>query len=533
MEREKAIIKKGQKLEKAYTFFMVPFYYEEELEFKKNELWEKDTDKVSNEGEDGDVLYSYIMNFLQGQMNECCTSEEHLDIYKMSIDIESSWYKDFWEPFVSHANAAYIPVGKDESGNDLFESIAFNLMSTNEQGFKAPHLFLYKTAKVGILTFCIELAESKKNMGYLKLLNYHFHKIHQPTCRCVCSKLSINEKRRYTNDEERIAIEAKFKEIRKYIAPYDEPDSISTCNDFTWDSKGFVDMLLKDINYHLFSKIRMHVFTYCQINDSEQDKLTKDDLVPDLIRLSRCVNDKYMLPFDDLVKTGATLQCFENIYYASAVEGTAILAVAKKSNFGFISQMDGNVRLRYLWIYMLALIQRYSLINMNRQLMHVVSVNDEPKLWDLIKIIKEVKTHCYYTDVSPYTQHSQFYQLCCNNLHIKEAFNEIEEKTKAQNLAISHDMQMLLEGQKEKASIRERRAESGQRRLNLVVGVLTIFQVAGVIYEFTRNTEWQWCAVIITFVFSFILLYFVMNWEERDKITIKWIRKIFVGLKSN
>lgn len=513
MGKEKDIIQKGQKLEKAYTFYMVPFYYEKEIDFKKVELWEKDTDKVSNEGEDGDVLYSYIMDFLQGQMNECRTSEENLDIYKMFIDTESAWYRNFWEPFVSHANAAYIPVGKDEKGNDLFESIAFNLLSTNEQGFKAPHLFLYKTAKVGILTFCIELVDSKKYMDYLKLLNYHFHKIHQPTCRCVCSKLSINEKRRYTNDDERIAIETKFQEVRKYIAPYDESESISTCKDFTWDSKGFVNLLLKDIDCYLFSNIRMHVFTYCQINDSEEEKLSKDELLPDLLRLSRCVNDKYMLPFSDLDKTGATLQCFDNIYYASAVEGSAILAVAKKANAGFISQMDGNVRLRYLWIYMLAIIQRYTLLNMNRQLMYLTSVDDEPKLWDLIKTIKEIKTRCYYTDVSPYTQHSQFYQLCCRNLHIKEAFTEIEEKIKAQDMTMSHDMQKLLKNQ-----------ESRQKLLTLGLSAFAVVSIACDLFTLIQNAHNgnQTTARILLWLSPvIIILIFILHFALRKHRTKK------------
>lgn len=555
MEITKTGIQEGLKLEKAYTFFMVPFYYESDVDFKKVNLWEMDMDKVSDEGEDGDVLYSYIMDFLQGQMKGSSDIKEHLEIYKMAVAQESAWYKDFWEPFVSHANAAHIPVGKNNSGEDLYHPIAFNILSNNEQGFKAPHLFVYKTAKIGILTFCVELADSKKNISYLKLLNYHLHKIHKPTCRCVCSKLSINVKRRFADENERIAVESKFKEIRNYIAPHDESENVSTYKDFTWNTKGLVDLFLKDIDCSLFSNIRMHVFTYCQINDTEEEKLFKEDLLPDLIRLSRCVNDKYMLPFDNLEKTGATLQCFDNIYYASSVEGTAILAVAKKSNAGFISQLDGNVRLRYLWIYMLAIIQRYALLNMNRQLMLLVSVNDEPKLWDLINTIKEVKTRCYYTDVSPYTQHSQFYQLCCRNLHIREAFNEIEEKAQAQNMTMSHEMQQLLEEQKAASEARrqedlkrekeqierdkqqekalrkaEQKAESGQHRLNLVVGILTVFQVAGVIYDFT-NYKWYQCyATLFTFFIGFFLLYIVMSWDNESNRVIKWTHHIWKAI---
>ena len=192
-----------QKIEKAYTFFMVPFYYDSDIDFSKVEMWKLDTEKVSNEGEDGDVLYSHIMDFLQGQMNDSVDQDEHLDIYSLDIYKGSSWYTEFWSPFINHAHVAYIPMGKNEAKEDVFRTISFNILSSDEQGFKAPHFFLYRAAKIGILTFCVELAGKKKDIGDLKLLNYHLHKIFNPTCRCVCPNLSINEKRRFDSDEEK------------------------------------------------------------------------------------------------------------------------------------------------------------------------------------------------------------------------------------------------------------------------------------------------------------------------------------------
>lgn len=528
-------------IEKGFTFFMVPFYYETNGDiFNKNEhiLWEKETEKISNEGEDGDVLYPYIMQFLQGQMSNNGAKSDCLDIYHLSINKDSSWYKDFWKRIVDYANIAYIPDGKNERNEDVFRPVKFMIFSGDADGFKAPHLFIYKAAKIGILTFCVSLAEKDKNIRDLTLLNYYLHKIYKPTCRCVCPQLSISPERQFKSEEERRGAENKLIEIRNLIDAYDKSEEYSPYEEFTWDMKGFIDLLLKHIDCNLFSNIRTHVFTYCQIDDSDKESLTKKDLLPDLLRLSRCVSDKYMLPYNELVRSGATLQSFENIYYASSFEGTSIIAVAKKANKGFISQLDGIVRLRYLWIYMLTIVQRYTLLNMNRQLIQVASENDEDELWDLIKAIKEVKIHCYYTDVSPYTQHSQFYQLCCKNLHIKEAFQEIDTKTKALNLTISHDLQKLLEKQQttmqqqhqeeeNREKEQEKRAQSGQNRLNLVVGILTVFQVVGVIYELTSHTCWKWYAITITFVVGCFLLYIVMNWDNEKNLFVKWVRNIY------
>ena len=178
-------------------------------------------------------------------------------------------------------------MGKNEAKEDVFRTISFNILSSDEQGFKAPHFFLYRAAKIGILTFCVELAGKKKDIGDLKLLNYHLHKIFNPTCRCVCPNLSINEKRRFDSDEEKSAAEAKLQKSRQYITPYDETEEYSPYKDFTCDMKGLTDLLLSSIDCHLFSNIRMHVFTYCQIDDSDKELLTKDDLLPDLLRLPR------------------------------------------------------------------------------------------------------------------------------------------------------------------------------------------------------------------------------------------------------
>ena len=518
----------SQLIEKAYSFFMVPFYYDTAMDTPLNGMWKLDTEKVSNEGEDGDVLYSHIMDFLQGQMSDGVGQNDHMEIYSLDIDKECSWYKDFWNPFINHANVACIPVGKNNEKKDEFHLLSFNVLSDSEQGFKAPHVFIYRAAKIGVLTFCVELAGKKKNINDLKQLNYYLHKIYKPTCRCVCPNLRINEKRHFSKDEERMVAEEKLQNARRFIPAYDDAEDYSPYSDFTWDMKGLVDIFLKRIDCHLFSNIRMHVFTYCQIDDSDKELLTKDVILPDLLRLSRCVSDKYMLPFAELEQDGATLQSFENIYYASSVEGTAIVAVAKKANKGFISQLDGNVRLRYLWIYMLTIVQRYSLLNMNRQLIQVASENDESRLWNLIQTIKEVKVRCYYTDVSPYTQHSQFYQLCCRNLHIRDVYQEIDTKTKALNLTISHDVQKLLEEQQAIQKEQEEKVQSSQNRLNLVVGILTVFQVAGVIFEFTQGSEcWRWLATIITFVIGFILLYIVMSWDNKNNPLVRLIGSIF------
>ena len=475
-------------LGKAYTVYMLPFYFEEDF---SSISWENENRLISDEGTETDVLYSYIMDFFQGQLHDKSPNGycNHLRVLRLKKDGQSSYMK-FWSSFISHNHIAYIPQGKNENKEDIFLPISFKILSENEKGFKAPHLFVYESGKVGILTFCIELTERRSTIEQLKHLNYHLHKIHNPMCRCVCPALSISRQRVFKNEEEKKKAEESFKLSRTYIASHNSPEDNSNRYEFDWNIRSLIDMwICKDSNVCLFSNMRIHLFTYYLIDDTANGVVLKEDIMPDLFRLSRCVNDKYLLPFNQMEADRLMLQSFENIFIASSVEGTAFCAIAKKENAGFISQMDGNIRLRYIWIYLLALIQRYTLLNLTRQMIIANSPKKEESIQGIIEVIKNTKMYCYYTDVSPYTQHNQFYQHCCRNLHIKELFDEIESKTGIYNLVINKNQ------------------EKKQRQLNWIVGILTVLQAGSAVFEIWKSfylalAVMMLAAVIIYLVFK-------------------------------
>lgn len=472
-------------LGKAYTIYMLPFYFEEDFCCT---FWENENNLISDEGTETDVLYPYIMDFFQGQIHEKSPnrSYNHLRVLRLKKDGQSSYIK-FWNSFISHNHIAYIPQGK-KNKEDIFLPISFKILSENEKGFKAPHIFVYESGKVGILTFCIELAERISTVEQLKLLNYHLHKIHNPMCRCVCPALSISKQRVFKDEEERKKAEEGFKLSRSYIASHNSSEDNSNYYEFDWNIRSLIDMwICKDSNISLFSDMRMHLFTYYQIDDTANGVVSKDDIMPDLFRLSRCVNDKYLLPFSRMEADGLMLQSFENIYIASSVEGTAFCAIAKKENAGFINQMDGNVRLRYIWIYLLALIQRYTLLNLTRKMIIENSHKKEESIQGIIEVIKNTKMYCYYTDVSPYTQHNQFYQHCCRNLHIKELFDEIESKTGIYNLVINKNQ------------------EKKQRQLNWIVGILTVLQAGSAVFEIWKSFYLALAVMVLAAVIIYLV----------------------------
>ena len=95
-------------VQNSHTFSVVPFYYEEGT-FTINNWWEEEDKVLSDDGHDGELLYPYIMDFLQGnvqfkQNQNSYTEEERsktesvlkqsLQIFRLKVD--DSERSTFW-----------------------------------------------------------------------------------------------------------------------------------------------------------------------------------------------------------------------------------------------------------------------------------------------------------------------------------------------------------------------------------------------------------------------------------------------------
>lgn len=515
------------KLEKAYTFFMVPFYFEKE--FDLDEKWILESKPLTSK--DGSYLYPYIMSFLQGQMEGI--EKEHLSIYSLRED--SIFYKKFWKRFASSNLITRI----DEKTN---EQISFFIPNSGTHGFFAPHIFTSSSANMGILTFCTSLAKENLTAEKLELFNFHIHKIDGQVKKCICTELKLKEGLKEDIQKHR---EKDICIAREFIKAHDikRAQEWSPTQEFTWNINTLKDALLnvktKD-SVSLFTPPRIHLFTFCILDEANNSSISIKEVTAESIRLSKNVSRKYNVNLEEEEKH--VLKTFENIFIASSIEATAMIAIAREENRGFINSMDAEPLSRYLWIYILAIIQRYTLLNIDRRINNLEIQNPHnnirnqseqnlkkaynKKLWGLLKVISKVKTKCYYTDISPFSQHNNFYKHCCNNLHVISNYDEIDQKIQILDRTITHDIQELIQES-------ESKAEMGQRRLNLVVGVLTAFQVSQVIYSFAKDStisifnNYCFLWAILTLALCFFLLHIVMNWENKNKPIIRVARKLY------
>ena len=150
-------------------------------------------------------------------------------------------------------------------------------------------------------------------------------------------------------------------------------------------------------------------------------------------------NSKYNLIIEDDGSPKQYIQPFKNVWFASTVEGCSIMTIMPKEagvdmakipdEFSFFKDYENSIEKRYLWIYVWVLLQRHSQLYWIDYLTKIKNHSlDIHELQDKILQIQKIKVSSFFTDVSDYTHHNRFYQLCKDNLCIGEHFEEIKEK---------------------------------------------------------------------------------------------------------
>ena len=82
-------------------------------------------------------------------------------------------------------------------------------------------------------------------------------------------------------------------------------------------------------NVRLFNKLRMHVFTYFQLPEVEMLN-SRDDVVLNFMRIAHGENSKYNLIIENGDSPKQYIQPFKNVWFASTVEGCAIMTIMPK-----------------------------------------------------------------------------------------------------------------------------------------------------------------------------------------------------------
>ena len=290
----------------------------------------------------------------------------------------------------------------------------------------------------------------------------------------------------------------------------------------TWNSTLLISFFLRGLyvrggnkdqsKVRLFNKLRMHVFTYFQLPEVELLN-NRDDVVLNFMRIAHGENSKYNLIIEDDGSPKQYIQPFKNVWFASTVEGCSIMTIMPKEagvdmakipdEFSFFKDYENSIEKRYLWIYVWVLLQRHSQLYWIDYLTKIKDHSlDIHELQDKILQIQKIKVSSFFTDVSDYTHHNRFYQLCKDNLCIGEHFEEIKEK-----LIPLYELK-----EKEKDDVKTNR----EIFFGIVVACFAIASVAydGLSYykQYLLNEEGGWHIKPLILVISLVALVIISWW---------------------
>lgn len=399
------------------------------------------------------------------------------------------------------------------------KQIVFNIPGENRD-FNSPKLVIFPLARIGILMFCFRLNSINCTSDALLKLNYLLHKIggkQDAICTTDISGLQ-NEISVLIRTLESSASTEEKKNLKK-VLNYKQKTLEGICNLFSnnnaekWTITELIHFLLDnfvcsenpaiDDFVVLFNNTRIHLFTYYQLKNVDlSNPANLDEVRLDLARIIRCQNHKYKLDIEDVNISELYTKSFQNIYFGSSVEGGGIMTILTDEKSDFLQNFHKHsFSKRYIWIYLMVLMQRYTLLYLINEL---TSVDDDNLNVSLVKLKKEVehlsavKVNTYFTDVSDFTQHNLFYRFCMRNLHIPEHFKEIDEKMAVLNAAIRHK-------EKEKEEIRE-------NRLALILAILAIASASKDGSDLFKDYNVAW-GIFIILILSSIVLYVWTNKE--------------------
>lgn len=450
-------------MEKSITWFFAPFHFEGAFPEVCMDGWRLRAKPFNKEN---DVLFPHIMGVLRGQTIEDLATSSQLTIYQLDTQRGGKDYSSTWRLFAKKCHTASIA---------NYGEVRFHFFDDNT--VLSPHIYIAGRAGVGMLVFGMRVEGSTDD---LIQLNYVLHKIDGSYKGCHCP---VSE---YDGTLRRLLVGT-------------DVDSFGAATSMVWNMAGVVRYLLTDVfDVVLFSNTRLHLFT-CNVVDGCAGGWAQSEILDPLIHLSHCQKDSYMLPVNDAMTDGTVLRLFDNIYVSSSVEACSIVAVARKENASFMADYDKTaVANRYIWIYFMALLQRYAMLNLARQLVDVEASGDEDGLWRLMTVYRYVKTTFQHVDLTPYSQHSLFYLHCCRGLRVTENFSDFDSKTSSIRLVDEHNLQQVLRRRDDDDRLRDENLRRRDSMLGLMVALLTVAQVAGVAYSMLENTghRWIWTSVV-------------------------------------
>jgi hypothetical protein len=244
----------------------------------------------------------------------------------------------------------------------------------------------------------------------------------------------------------------------------------------------YQNIVMSDLVINLLSDLNVKTFFEGKHNLPGQtlvynalliDKKPEEKLIGKyLYWLRRSFKEGYIPSDDEAIKNNnEILKPFDNSYWGVSLEGVCNLVHTtdnENTNTFFSGNYFGNIKTTYFYTFMLALHQRYALLNLSILASEIkLTKNSE------INIINELKEkiimfnlRCSFRHVTNITHHSNLYKMIRKNLQIEELMAELQGELTTLSTMI--EMEYHNENERKKAI-----EEKKQNRFNMVIVLAT------------------------------------------------------------
>ncbi len=475
----------------ALTFFMMPFYLRKAFDVSLPEgcYWvRKDMTLETN------IFYPYLQQFLTntahkyGQEGEVQPYDYYTYSYENDSDMfvaieDHDFYIDLKDKDGGRPRIVRFRLGREKSKSPSLKNTFFT-----------PKLIVCPIAEVGVLIIPIEVQVPTSSLEDLRDFNYKmhhnqqdilFHISYEKIFEEINAQLNRFDNKGKEKDEEwcqasrekanKIWDELNLEaiELRKLFGNKDMmiedhlEDHDMLCLEETPETlkvniafSKIRELLMEGLDgwYDRFNDIKYHLFTFIELGNTD----VTPKLLDDFHHITTCTNNSYRL-----LKSRFDEQCaqtFENVYIGSSVEGGAMMIIKPKPSTEFWDEFSkAQLDKRYMWFYIMALMQRHTLIHHIYKLTQIYSGGKTSMklLREEVDKTSKLGVNTYFTELTDHTQHNLFYAHCRKNLNIDRLRDEQAQK-----------MEMLNDSLESKS---DRVKQKQQWILATLVGILTIF----------------------------------------------------------
>jgi hypothetical protein len=264
-----------------------------------------------------------------------------------------------------------------------------------------------------------------------------------------------------------------------------------------WRPGQLINFLLHDLNkkfgIELFDHQRFYPVTYAQPSQEIKDEKIVHHA---LFYLRKVYNSDFAPAAEVLQRESELFRPFRQIWYANSLEGATVFNNCSPEDPEFIKTFYSNSFTKSLWLTILGVMQRTIFLQLMKEVSRI-DPNDHQMVKEYLLRYTRISLKAIFSKVSVYHQHNDYYMMMISNFQI----NGLQTELKDELTELNNILRQSHEDEVEKNNLLEKQSD---RRLSVILFILSIFGFIEVIYKLMENKEMSPAQHIVAIVFPLL-----------------------------